>query len=193
MSAVRTMWRSAGLRWAMLAIIALLVAMDLYQVSFVPGHIDTARVGTLGEWFAALATVGTIAIAALTLRGDRIKQSEAEHQQRLESAGAIYCWLERRLIRPGLADMVLVTENKTDVPAYTWRMTMEGHSAQAMSDQYGPLLPGQQAIVLKGFSESAGPGDGGPLPRVDLYFQSWLGSELHRRFDGSLEEVPADE
>ena len=193
MNALKRLWRHPASRWALLGTSVLLLVLDAYDVTIFPrGAVDPVVVGAVGDWVVGSATAGAVAVAGYGLRVDRRRTEDAKRTRDEASASEVYVWLERPHLRPGnRSDAVLVTVNRTSVPIYRWKLTIEGFPRVGVHEgAFGPILPGERHLNLGPEIAAALDESGSERTRVAITFQTSLGSQVTRSFEGSISKDP---
>lgn len=189
METLTHLWRSSGTRWALLALVGLLLGLDYYHLSIFPrGEVDVAAVGDLATWATGVSTAAAVVVAGAGLRRERIKAQEDLARQDREASGQVYAWIEARRLRPGSPERVLILSNQTRLPIYDWKVTfVDTPSLSLDGTALGPIVPGERAISLEtldlpSLRQNA-------ILRPIISFKSRLGSHLERGPEGALTEA----
>lgn len=186
-------WNSQIFKIILICLVVFLILVNCWCVSLFDGNIDYNKFGTIGEWFSNFATIITIAVAAATIRNDRLNAEkdrnltlqlkEEENRENLHKAEelqkikekSVYVWIggEQDLITYSISQCWLCTSNKTGEPVFNWQIMNEDGRILASSRMHGPIYDDvQKEIQVDGLL---------PHTQVSIKYQSFSGKWYLRK------------
>lgn len=196
-------WNSQIFKIILICLVIFLTLANYWCVSLFSGNIDYNKFGTIGEWFSNFATIITIAVAAATIRNDRLNAEKdrnltlqlkdeesrenlhkAEELQRIREK-SVYVWIggEQDSVTYAMSQCWLCTSNKTGEPVFEWQIINEDGKILASSKAYGPIYDDvQKEIQVDGLL---------PDTQISIQYQSFSG-KWYKRKGANAEEIAYD-
>jgi hypothetical protein len=133
---IRRVWTHPGVKWVLLAFVIFLLVLEALGLKLFRGSLDTSKVGTLGAWLSALATLVAVSLALL----DSARLRRDARRTELRDLAA---WMEPVRSQDGQRGWQLVVRNGTKYPISHWFASPNGEHADwhACSIKHGALLP----------------------------------------------------
>lgn len=177
-------WQGATIRWTLLGACVLLVALDYYDVTLFGTHVDTDKIGTLGDWVSGVGALLAVLVALYIARGQHNERLMREHTEAVVSRTRIFCWLA---VSKDDRKWQLFIDNHTLSPVTMWRIGIHDSKTQeelaSMTCHDGPVIqPGITDLHLAMSNISK-------LPECHLSIVDAEGECWTRRSDGRLDPI----
>jgi hypothetical protein len=155
-------------KWILLATVIFLLLLEAFGLKLFRGSLDTNKVGTLGEWLSALATLTAVSLALL----DSARLSREARRAELHDLAA---WMEPVRSQDGQRGWQLVVRNGTKYPIHYWLASPVRADAvwHVCYIEHGALLPDTNLFNLSADTVAATTVSLVTLHFVDREHKSW--------------------
>ena len=123
-----TIWQHGIIKYVLLLIIVILLALDLCDRSIFPiGSCTLQDLANFGQFLAGLLSLLTLIMVFIAYK-ELKRNSDNDRQAKIKHLGDIYCWFEYKKDAATNQNIGInmIIKNQMDIPVSEWKVTING-------------------------------------------------------------------